>query len=92
MYKNNATTRTITEYIYDQSFAKHDDLLTSPSQQDVQSRQLWSCASGSPPSEARKRGSGGGSPRKHDNLPKIVPCFPGGPPPWLASLEPSYVC
>jgi hypothetical protein len=35
---------------------------------DVQSRQLWSCTSDSAPSEARKRGSGGGSPMKHDDL------------------------
>jgi hypothetical protein len=32
------------------------------------SRRLWSCTSDSAPSEARKRGSGGGSPRKHDDL------------------------
>jgi hypothetical protein len=32
-----------------------------------QTRQVWSCASDSAPSEARKRGSGGGSPRKHDD-------------------------
>ena len=30
---------------------------------DVQSRQLWSCTNDSAPSEARKRGSGGGSPQ-----------------------------
>jgi hypothetical protein len=30
-------------------------------------RQLWSCASDSAPSEARKRGSEGGSPRKYDD-------------------------
>jgi hypothetical protein len=33
---------------------------------DVQPRQLWSCTSDSALSEARKRGSGGGSPRKYD--------------------------
>jgi hypothetical protein len=32
------------------------------------SRELWSCTSNSVPTEARKRGSGGGSPRKYDNL------------------------
>ena len=32
------------------------------------SRQLWSCTSESASSEARKRGSGGGSPRKYDDL------------------------
>ena len=47
---------------------KYDNLPTGPSEQDVQSRQLWSCASSSAPSEARKRGSGGGSPRKLDDL------------------------
>jgi hypothetical protein len=35
---------------------------------DVQSRQSGSCTSDSVPSEARKRGSGGGSPRRHDDL------------------------
>jgi hypothetical protein len=45
-----------------------DDLLTGPSDLQVQSRQLWSCTSDSAPSEARKRGSGGGSPRKYDGL------------------------
>jgi hypothetical protein len=35
---------------------------------DVQLRQLRSCASDSTSSEARKRGSGGGSPRKHDEV------------------------
>jgi hypothetical protein len=33
-----------------------------------QSRQFWNCSSDSAPSEARKRGSGGGSPRKYDDL------------------------
>jgi hypothetical protein len=42
------------------------DLL--PSNQDVRSIRLWGCASDSAPSEARKRGSGGGSPRKHDDV------------------------
>jgi hypothetical protein len=35
---------------------------------DVLSRQLWSCTNNSAPSEARKRGSGGGSPRKYDDI------------------------
>jgi hypothetical protein len=35
---------------------------------DVQSRHFWSGTSDSAPSEARNRGSGGGSPRKHDDL------------------------
>jgi hypothetical protein len=39
-----------------------------PSNLDVRSIRLWSCASDSAPSEARKRGSGGGSPRKHDDV------------------------
>jgi hypothetical protein len=43
------------------------------------------CASDSVPSEARKRGSGGGSPRKYDDLLTGPP-----PPPGLASLGPSY--
>jgi hypothetical protein len=43
-------------------------MLTGPSDLEVQSKQLWSSASGSAPSEARKRGSGGGSPRKYDDI------------------------
>jgi hypothetical protein len=35
---------------------------------EVQSRQLLSCTGDSAPSEATKRGSGGGSPRKYDDL------------------------
>jgi hypothetical protein len=31
-------------------------------------KQLWSSANDSAPSEARKRGSGGGSPRKYDDF------------------------
>jgi hypothetical protein len=47
----------------------NDDLLTGPSDPAVQSRQRGSFTSDSAPSEARKRGSGGGSRRKYDNLP-----------------------
>ena len=43
---------------------KYDDILTGPLDLDVQPRQLWSCNNDSAPSEARKRGSGGVSPRK----------------------------
>jgi hypothetical protein len=43
-------------------------ILTGPLDLDVQSRQLWTFANDSAPSEARKRGSGGGSPRKYDDL------------------------
>ena len=35
---------------------------------DVQSSEWWSCTGDSAPSEARKWGSGGGSPRKHDDF------------------------
>jgi hypothetical protein len=38
--------------------------LTGPSDLDVQPRQGWSSTRDSAPSEARKRGSGGGPPRK----------------------------
>jgi hypothetical protein len=38
-----------------------------PQDLGVQSRQSWSYANGGVPSEARNRGSGGGSPRKHDD-------------------------
>jgi hypothetical protein len=47
---------------------KHDDFLTGATDLDVQSRQLWNCTSDSAPSEARIRGSEGGTPRKHDDL------------------------
>ena len=38
----------------------------------VQSRKWWSSTYDSTPSEARKRGSGGGSPRKYDDLLKVL--------------------
>jgi hypothetical protein len=59
---------------------KYYHVLTGLSDLDVQPRQLWSSTSDSAPSEARKRGSGGGSPRKHDELPRgpsdldVQPC------------------
>jgi hypothetical protein len=37
-------------------------------QTHVESTGCWSCTSDSTPSEARKRGSGGGYPRKYDDL------------------------
>jgi hypothetical protein len=43
---------------------------------DVQSIRLWNCASDSAPSEARKRGSGGGSPRKYDDLLIVMMALP----------------
>jgi hypothetical protein len=49
------------------------------------------CASDSEPSEARKRGSGGGSPRKCDDLltgPSDLDDHSRQSPPRLASVEP----
>jgi hypothetical protein len=57
---------------------KYDDLVTGPSDLNAQPRHLWSCTTDSAPSEARKQGSGGGSPRKYDDLVT-------GPSTWMLS-------
>jgi hypothetical protein len=63
---------------------KCDDVLTDHSGLDAQPTHLRSCTSDSGPSEARKRGSGGGSPRKYDDL------LTGTDPLWLAPVGPSH--